>query len=201
MSLEPSHCKTSLLFSLLQAMTQTLIAFAAPLFLLALLFSQPENSGTFCNITNARLSQPLTTPRYLCFSRQLQMIPSLHFYHQMLLGKHIALHLMAQDRFFNECQNYQSFARKKTKNKNKTKHNIKSLKVQLLFIKSKQVSDNSESCNSNRSNYRGWFCQLTRTCLLFLYAKNHELLCLEDRLNLYLDKPVGLLPVIAVEVI
>lgn len=126
MRLVPSHYKTSLLFSLQQAATHKLTLLFSPLFLLALLFTQPKNSGTFCNITNVRISQPLTTPRYLCFSRQLQMIPSFHFYHQMLLEEHIALHLMVQDRFFKECQNYQSFARERT---NKTKHNTKPLKV------------------------------------------------------------------------
>lgn len=128
MRLEPLHYKTSPLFSSLQAMTHKLT-----LLLLPHSFSWPFSSLSqrtvelFCNITNARISQPLTTPRYLCFSRQRQMIPSFHFYHQMLLEEHIVLCLMVQDRFFNECQNYQSFA--KEKKTNKTKHNTKPLKV------------------------------------------------------------------------
>lgn len=116
MRLEPLHYKTSPLFSSLQAMTHKLT-----LLLLPHSFSWPFSSLSqrtvelFCNITNARISQPLTTPRYLCFSRQRQMIPSFHFYHQMLLEEHIVLCLMVQDRFFNECQNYQSFAKEKKK--------------------------------------------------------------------------------------
>lgn len=112
MRLEPSYYKTSLLFSSVQAVPHKLM-----LLLLPHSFSWPFSSLSQRTVelfaTNIRISQPLTTPRYLCFSRQLQMIPSFHFYHQMLLEEHIALYLMVQDRFFNECLNYQSFARYK----------------------------------------------------------------------------------------
>lgn len=53
------------------------------------------------------------------------MIPSFPLYRQMLLEEHIALRLMVQDTFFKACQNYQSFAKGKKKEKKKTPHNKK----------------------------------------------------------------------------
>lgn len=56
------------------------------------------------------------------------MIPSFPLYRQMLLEEHIALRLMVQDTFFKACQNYQSFAKGKKKEK-KNHHTTKKLKV------------------------------------------------------------------------
>lgn len=128
MRLEPSYYKAALLFSSLLAATRKHERY----FCCPTLSPSPSlrSAEEQQNFLQHHKCQNISTSKHpqisvVFFSRELQMIPSFPLYRQMLLEEHIALHLMVQDTFFKACQNYQSFAKGKKKEKKKLPHNKK----------------------------------------------------------------------------
>lgn len=140
MRLEPSYYKAALLFSSLLAATRKHERyFCCPTLSPSLSLRSAEEQQNFLqhhkcqNISTSKHPQ-ISVFFFFFFSREIQMIPSFPLYRQMLLEEHIALRLMVQDTFFKACQNYQSFAKGKKKEK-KTTTQQKNLKciLQPLF--------------------------------------------------------------------
>lgn len=128
MRLEPSYYKAALLFSSLLAATRKHERY----FCCPTLSPSPSlrSAEEQQNFLQHHKCQNISTSKHpqisvVFFSRELQMIPSFPLYRQMLLEEHIALRLMVQDTFFKACQNYQSFAKGKKKEKKKLPHNKK----------------------------------------------------------------------------